>query len=77
MTLTLIQIGILKDIAANKISLDEETSDFLRDQIVALAMLDGPALIDVRGSAVFLTDAGQALLAPQAATMGTRRTPAN
>lgn len=64
MTLTLVQIGILKEIAANKISLDEETSDFLRDQIVALATLEGPALIDVQGPSVFLTKAGQALLAP-------------
>ena len=66
MTLTLIQIGILKDIAANKVSLDEETSDFLRDQIVDLAMMDDPVLIDVVGPAVVLTDAGRALLAPHA-----------
>ncbi|MEI9804140.1 MAG: hypothetical protein WDN48_06290 [Pseudolabrys sp.] len=45
--LSLIQIGILKDISANKIALDEETSDFLRDQIVELAMIEQPQLIDV------------------------------
>lgn len=64
MKLSLIQIAILKEIAANKISLDAETSDFLRDQIVELAMLDDPALIDVIGPSVILTAAGRALLAP-------------
>lgn len=64
MKLSLIQIGILKDIAANNISLDDETSDFLRDQIVELAMMDNPMLIDVQGPSVILTAAGQALLAP-------------
>jgi hypothetical protein len=64
MTLTLIQIGILKEIAAGKISLDEDTSDFLRDQIITLGTLDGPRLIDLQGPSVFLTAAGQALLAP-------------
>jgi hypothetical protein len=63
MTLTLIQIGILKEVAANKISLDEDTSDFLRDQVVQLAMMDDPVLIDVIGPAVVLTEAGVALLA--------------
>lgn len=66
MKLSLVQIGILKDIAANKIALDEETSDFLRDQIVELATMDGPALIDVIGPAVVLTEAGRAILAPVA-----------
>lgn len=64
MKLSLIQIGILKDIAANKIVLGEEISDFLRDQIVDLAMLDQPQLIDVVGPSVVLTEAGRAILAP-------------
>ncbi len=64
MKLSLVQIGILKDIAANKISLDEDTGDFLRDQIVEIATMDGPALIDVIDPSVVLTEAGRALLAP-------------
>lgn len=71
MKLSLIQIGILKDIAANKIALDEDTSDFLLDQLVELATLDGPALIDVQGPSVILTTAGQASPHPCSADMAT------
>lgn len=66
MKLSLVQIGILKDIAAHKIWLDEHISDFLRDQIIELATMDGPALIDTVGPNVILTAAGHALLAPVA-----------
>lgn len=50
-------LGILRDIKANKVSLDE-MSDWLRDQLCDIIMLDGPMLIDTRGPEVFLTDAG-------------------
>lgn len=64
--LSLVHIGILKDIFANKITLGEDTGGFLQYQIVELILMDGPALIEVDGSSVVLTAAGRALLAPVA-----------
>lgn len=57
MGLSATQIGILKDVAANKVSLDD-AGQWLRDQLVEIVMLDGPPLIDTLGSAVFLTEDG-------------------
>jgi hypothetical protein len=61
MSLTPLQIGILQEIAANKISLDE-VGEWMRDQLADLAMRD-PMLIDAVGPSVFLTEAGERILA--------------
>lgn len=50
------QIGILRDVRDNKISLDE-IGDDLRDELAELIFHD-PMLIDVMGPSVFLTEAG-------------------
>ncbi len=60
--LTETHISILRDIAVNKISLDEDTTDWMRERLVELALND-PMLIDARGPSVFLTEAGKAALA--------------
>lgn len=56
-SLTPTHVGILRDIKANKISLDE-MSDWMRERLVEL-VFHSPQLIDVDGPAVFLTDAGK------------------
>lgn len=61
MKLNAIQIGILKDVAANKVDLDE-IDDWMRDQLCELILYD-PMLIDTQGPSVFLTDAGRGFLA--------------
>lgn len=61
MTLTETQIGILRDVAANKVSLDD-AGEWLRDQLVDLIMFT-PMLIDSMGPSVFLTEAGSKMLA--------------
>lgn len=61
-SITPTQIGILKDIAANKIDLDE-IGDWLREQLVQIIFHEGPLLIDSNGPAVFLTAAGKKFLA--------------
>ena len=58
--LTPTQIGILKDVAANKVDL-AEVGEWLRDQLCELVLHD-PQLIDVLGPSVFLTEAGQMTL---------------
>lgn len=63
--LTAAHLGILRDIAANKIDLDE-AGDWLRDQLVEIVLLDGPRLIDTQGPSVVLTEAGHAALRPAA-----------
>jgi hypothetical protein len=60
-TLDQTQLGILRDIAANKIDLDE-AGDWMRDKLCEIILLDGPLLIDTQGPSVFLTQAGQRLL---------------
>jgi len=62
--LTTMQIGILRDVATNKISLDD-CGEWLIDQLVKLILLDGPLLIDSDGPSVFLTEAGRAHLATE------------
>lgn len=59
------QLGILKDIAANKIDLDE-IGNWMRDQLAQIIFRDGPMLIDTQGPAVILTDAGRDFLAKAA-----------
>jgi len=49
-------MGILLDIAANKISLDD-CSEWMRGQLGNLVLHD-PMLIDTVGPSVFLTEAG-------------------
>lgn len=62
MKLDPLQIGILRDIEANKISLDE-CGEWMRDRLCDLVMNPGgPMLIDTQGPSVFLTDAGRAAL---------------
>lgn len=55
------QIGIMRDIADNKIDLDE-ISDWMRDQLKDLIFLPGPMLISTQGPSVVLTTAGQIAL---------------
>ncbi len=63
MTLTTTQIGILADIRANRVDLDD-CGEWLRNQLVELVLNDGgPMLIDTLGPSVFLTEAGAAELA--------------
>ena len=57
------QLGILRDVAANKIDLDE-AGEWLKDKLVEIIMLDGPILIDVQGPSVILTEAGRTALTP-------------
>lgn len=59
--MTQTQIGILKDIQANRVTLDD-AGEWLRDQLAEIASLDGPMLIDTQGPSVFLTSAGEAAL---------------
>lgn len=55
------QLGILSEVAANKVDLDE-AGEWLKDKLVEIIMLDGPMLINVQGPSVFLTEAGRAAL---------------
>lgn len=54
--LTQTQIGILRDIAANKVGLDD-CGEWMREQLCEL-VLHEPMLIDTMGPSVFLTKAG-------------------
>lgn len=68
--LTSVQIGILRDIANNKVTLEHDMSDWMRNQLVELVMNDGgPMLIDTMGPSVFLTEAGAAVLSAHNARM--------
>lgn len=69
MALTPTQIGILKDIQANRITLDD-AGEWLRDQLAEIVSLDGPMLIDTQGPSVFLTSEGDAALASLAQSRG-------
>lgn len=61
MTLSETQVGILRDIAENKVSLDD-AGEWMIDQLVELVMYT-PMLIDSLGPSVFLTEAGAEMLA--------------
>ena len=62
MTLTNTQIGILRDVEANKVDLDTAGA-WMRDQLIGLILNNGgPMLIDVLGPSVILTEAGSAVL---------------
>jgi hypothetical protein len=58
--LTKEEIGILRDIAANKVSLDD-CSEWMRDRLCDLVWID-PQLTDTLGPSIFLTEAGQRAL---------------
>jgi hypothetical protein len=69
MTLSDTQIGILRDIAANKVSLDD-CGKWMVDQLVELVFHE-PMLIDTVGPSVFLTEAGSAVLTRETQEGGT------
>jgi len=58
--LTKEEIGILRDIAENKISL-EDCGEWMRDKLCELCFVD-PQLTDTVGPSVVLTDAGYKVL---------------
>ncbi len=58
MPLTRTQIGLLRDIRANRVTLDDAT-DWLRDRLVELIFHEAGMLIDTQGPSVFLTERGQ------------------
>lgn len=60
MELVRTKLGILQDIADNKVDLDH-IGEWMREQLIEM-ILHEPQLIDVDGPSVFLTNAGRASL---------------
>lgn len=55
------QVGILRSVAANQVSLDDDLGEWMIDQLVDLIMYE-PMLIDSLGPSVYLTEAGSMML---------------